>query len=184
MITRISFLGKLAAASAVLTLIGTAPATHAADSTNGFSKPTIDIGIVARDVEKSAKFYSEVVGLKEIKGFSAAPEFGKKIGLVDNHPINVRVFVTEEIEGATRIKLMSFPAAGGKLADRSYIHSTLGFSYLTLYVKDVNEALARLKKADLKPLGETPVSLGGKTQLLVVRDPDGNFIELIGPAKD
>ena len=184
MITRISFLGKLAAASVVLTLIGMAPATRAADSTNGFSKPTIDIGIVARDVEKSAKFYSETIGLKEIKGFSAAPEFGKKIGLVDNHPINVRVFVTEEIEGATRIKLMSFPAAGGKLADRSYIHSTLGFSYLTLYVKDMDESLARLKKADVKPLGETPVSLGGKNKLLVVRDPDGNFIELIGPTKD
>lgn len=184
MITRIPFLGKLAAAFVVMTLLVTAPATHAADPTNAFSKPTIDIGIVARDVEKSARFYSEAIGLKEIKGFSAAAEFGKKIGLVDNHPINVRVFVTEEIEGATRIKLMSFPAAGGKLADRSYIHSTLGISYLTLFVKDMEQALARLKKANVKLVGETPVTLSGKTQLVVVRDPDGNFIELIGATRD
>lgn len=184
MITRLSFLGKFVAASILLSLFVPVSATRAADSTNGFSKPTIDIGIVAKDVEKSAKFYSEVVGLKEIKGFSAAPDFGKKIGLVDNHPINVRVFVTDEIEGATRIKLMSFPAAGGKVPDRTYIHTTLGISYLTLFVKDIDQALARLKKADVKLLGETPVSLGGKNQLAAFRDPDGNILELIGPTKN
>jgi catechol 2,3-dioxygenase-like lactoylglutathione lyase family enzyme len=184
MITRISFLGKLAAACVLLTWRAAAPATHAADPTNAFSKPTIDIGIVAREIEKSARFYSEAIGLKEIKGFSATAEFGTKIGLVDNHPINVRVFVTEEVEGATRIKLMSFPAAGGKLPDRSHIHSTIGINYLTLFVKDMDQALARLKKSDVKLLGETPVSLGGRTQLVVVRDPDGNFVELIGPTKN
>ena len=184
MITRISFLGTLAAASVGLTLLGAPPATHAANPTNGFSKPTIDLGIVARDVEKSAKFYSETIGLKEIKGFSATAEFGKKIGLVDSHPINVRVFVTDDVEGATRIKLMSFPAANGKLPDRSHIHSTIGINYLTFFVKDMDQALARLKKAGVKLLGETPVSLGGKSQLVAVRDPDGNFIELIGPTKE
>jgi catechol 2,3-dioxygenase-like lactoylglutathione lyase family enzyme len=184
MIKRIAFPARLAAASVILTVLWAAPATHAADLASSFSKPTIDIGIVARDVEKSAKFYTDTIGLKEIEGFSAPAELGKKIGLVDSHPINVRVFVTDEIEGATRIKLMSFPEAMGKLPDRSYIHSTLGINYLTLFVDDMDQALARLKKADAKLLGETPVSLGGKTQLVVVRDPDGNFIELIGPTKD
>jgi len=184
MITRISLLGGLASASVALGLLCAVPTTHAADPANSFSKPTIDIGIVARDVEKSAKFYTETIGLKEIEGFSAPAELGKKIGLVDSHPINVRVFVTDEIEGATRIKLMSFPDAMGKLPDRSYIHSTIGINYLTLFVDDMDQALARLKKAEAKLLGETPVSLGGKTQLVVVRDPDGNFIELIGPTKD
>lgn len=157
---------------------------HAADPASGFTKPTVDIGIVARDAEKSARFYGETIGLKEIKGFSATAEFGKKIGLVDNHPIVVRVFVAEEVEGATRIKLMAFPAANGKLPDRSHIHSTIGINYLTFFVKDMDQALARLKKAGVKPLGETPVDLGGKRQLVAVRDPDGNFVELIGPAKD
>ena len=180
MITRTSLRETLAAASVALALLGLAP-VHAADPASSFSKPTIDIGMVARDVEKSAKFYTEAIGLKEIQGFSAPAELGKKIGLVDNLPINVRVFVTDEIEGATRIKLMSFPDAGGKVADRSYIHTTIGVNYLTLFVDDMDEALERLNKADAKLLGETPVSLGGKTQLAVVRDPDGNFIELIGP---
>jgi lactoylglutathione lyase len=184
MITRMSFPETLAAASVLFALLWPAPPAHAADPASSFSKPTIDIGIVARDVDKSAKFYTEALGLKEIEGFSAPAELGKKIGLVDNHPLKVRVFVTDEIEGATRIKLMSFPEAMGTLPDRSYIHSTLGINYLTLFVDDMDQALARLKKAEAKLLGETPVSLGGKTQLVVVRDPDGNFIELIGPTKD
>jgi catechol 2,3-dioxygenase-like lactoylglutathione lyase family enzyme len=48
----------------------------------------------------------------------------------------------------------------------------------------MDQALARLKQAGVKLLGETPVSLGDKRQLVAVRDPDGNFVELIGPAKE
>ena len=55
----------------LLASLGQAPLSCAADSTNAFSKPTIDIGLVARDVEKSARFYGETIGLKEIRGFSA-----------------------------------------------------------------------------------------------------------------
>ncbi len=182
--TRSSFLKSLVAASLGLALLAVSPAARAADPVSGFTKPTVDIGIVARDAEKSARFYGETIGLKEIKGFSATAEFGRKIGLVDNHPIVVRVFVAEEVEGATRIKLMSFPAANGKLPDRSHIHSTIGINYLTFFVKDMDQALARLKQAGIKPLGETPVALGGKRQLVAIRDPDGNFVELIGPAKE
>jgi lactoylglutathione lyase len=76
---------------------------------------------------------------------------------------------------------MSFPAAPGKAADQSFIHSTLGIRYLTLYVGSADAALDRLNKTGVKPIGETPVSLGNNMRLITVRDPDGNFIELIGP---
>lgn len=181
MMKRLAFYKTFRAVQVLTALLFLAPLVQAADPASSFSKPTVDIGIVAKDAEKSAKFYTDAIGLKEIEGFSAPAELGKKIGLVDNHPLNVRVFVTDEMEGATRIKLMSFPDAGGKVPDRSYIHTTLGISYLTLFVNDMDKAVERLRKANVPLLGETPVSLGGKTQLVAVRDPDGNFIELIGP---
>jgi predicted enzyme related to lactoylglutathione lyase len=71
--------------------------------------------------------------------------------------------------------------APGTEPDQQYIHSTLGVRYLTLFVKDMNAALERIKKAGVKLEGETPVELGGGNSLTVVRDPDGNFFELIGP---
>ncbi len=149
-----------------------------------FSKPIIDIGVVVRDIEKSSEFYAEAIGFQRAGGFSVSAELGKDIGLIDGHPVDVQVYALAEGEMATRLKLLSFPMAPGKLPDQSSIRSTIGLSYLTLYVADINDAIGRLKKANVKLLGKTPVSLGGNTRIVVVKDPDGNFIELIGPVKD
>lgn len=146
-----------------------------------FSKPTIDIGVVVSDIDKAAKFYTESLGLTEVKGFSVSGDLGRKIGLIDNHPVDIRVLVPADTDGATRIKMMSFPAAPGKKADQDFIHSTLGIRYLTLYVSSVDRTLERLTKTGVKPIGETPVAIGNDLRLVTVRDPDGNFIELIGP---
>jgi predicted enzyme related to lactoylglutathione lyase len=89
----------------------------------------------------------------------------------------------EGTEPATRIKVLSFPKAQGKQADQAFIHSTLGFRYLTLYVTDMNQILARLKKAGVPTLGETPMEMGAGTWLVAIKDPDGNFIEFVGPRK-
>ena len=166
-----------------LALLVAVSGTQGADTAKfkEFSKPVIDIGIVTRDVEKSAKFYTEAIGFTEVQGFSVTPELGRKIGLIDNHAAKVRVFVLGEGDLATRIKLMSFPDAPGKAQDQAFIHSTLGISYLTLYVTSTDRALERLQKAEVKPIGETPFTLDGGARLTTIRDPDGNFIELIGP---
>jgi catechol 2,3-dioxygenase-like lactoylglutathione lyase family enzyme len=153
----------------------------AARPASAFSKPVIDMGMVVSDLERSAKFYTESLGMVEVKGFSVTGELGRKIGLIDNHPVDIRVFVPAESDGATRIKMMSFPGVSGKAADQSFIHSALGIRYLTMYVASADATLERLAKAGVKPIGETPVSLGNNLRLITVRDPDGNFIELIGP---
>ena len=103
--------------------------------------------------------------------------------MLNGQTTQVWVFVLEDVDQATRIKVLSFPDAPGKQADQAYIHSTLGFRYLTLYVKDLNRVLERVKKAGVAPLGETPVETSAGTWLLALKDPDGNFIELIGPRR-
>lgn len=155
-------------------------ATTAGNKSGVFSKPVIDFGIVVSDIEKSAKFYTESLGLTEVKGFSVTGELGRKIGLIDNHATDIRVFVPSETDSATRVKIMSFPSAPGKAADQNFIHSTLGIRYLTLYVASADAALERLAKTGVKPIGETPVAISANARLITVKDPDGNFIELIG----
>ena len=78
---------------------------------------------------------------------------------------------------------MSFPQAPGAKADQKFIHSTVGMRYLTLYVTDLSAALKRLESEKVKLLGKTPTDLGGGTWIAVFHDPDGNFIELVGPRK-
>ena len=110
---------RLSTLTPLLVLALAVPWVAAQDQSGEFSKGVIDIGIVAKDVGKSAKFYTEAIGLTEVKGFSVTGEMGKKIGLIDNQPADVRVFVPGSGEGSTRIKLMSFPQAPGKAADQA-----------------------------------------------------------------
>jgi len=149
-----------------------------------FAKGIVDVGMVAEDLERTAKFYTEVVGLKEVKGFEASAEKATQFGLTDNQPAKVRVFVLGDSPDSARLKIMAFPKRPGAKPDQKFIHSTVGISYLTLRVADMDDALARLKKAKVKTLGETPASLGGKMRITVFHDPDGNFVELIGPVKE
>ncbi len=154
-----------------------------ADAGGEFSKAVIDLGIVVKDADRTAAFLTNAIGFREVQGFPVTAELGRRIGLIDGHPVNVRVFVLEEVEQATRIKVLSFPQAQGKQPDQAYIHSSYGMRYLTLYVKDIGQAQKRLQQAKVPLLGDTPVDLGGGTFLVAVKDPDGNFLELIGPKK-
>ena len=148
-----------------------------------FSSGSIDIGIVVKDVEKTAKFYSEAIGLREVEGFNVPKETGKRFGLTDgDEPLNVRVFVLGDEPNSAKLKVMSFPSKRGKKSSQKFIHSTLGFSYLTIFVEDMTDSLNRLKKAGVKLLGETPARLGDSSRYITVfKDPDGNYFELIGP---
>lgn len=169
----------------VVALAGPAfsPGARASDNPSEFSKPIIDIGFVVKDAARSAAFLTNAIGCKEVRGFPVSSDLGRKIGLIDGHAVDVRVFVLDEVDQATRIKILSFPQAAARQPDQAYIHSTLGIRYLTLYVRDIDRALDRLKKAHIALLGDTPIDLGGGTFLVAVKDPDGNFIELIGPRR-
>lgn len=71
-----------------LLLIATSNAAEPAKFASGI----VDIGMVAKDLEKTAKFYTEVVGLKEVKGFEASAEKATAFGLTDNQPAKVRMW--------------------------------------------------------------------------------------------
>jgi len=160
-------------------------AKKAAAPNGEFARTTIDLGVVVSDVKKSVEFYTKAIGFKQQPGFSVPGDFAKKSGLTDNRPLKISVLTLGDDETATRLKLMQVPGSPSKKSDNEYIDSQLGFSYLTIFVKDANKALARLKKAGVKPVAEGPVPLPKNLPqgvfLTIVRDPDGNLIELVGP---
>ena len=145
-----------------------------------FSRTTIDLGMVVSDVEKTAKFYTEVVGFRELSGFDVSAQMANDTGLTDNRPFQVRVFVLGDEPAATRLKIMTIPGANSKKVDNQYISSSLGIRYLTVSVADLGKTLERLKQNAVAPVKE-PYRLGGNNYLILVKDPDGNTIELIGP---
>jgi hypothetical protein len=52
--------------------------------------------------------------------------------------------------------------------------------YITINVKSLKPVIERLTKQKVKFLGSTPTRLNKDLHFLLVQDPDGNFIELIG----
>lgn len=162
--------------------------SRAADAKKSeFARETIDLGVVVTDVAKSVKFYTEALGFSEAPGFSVPADFCADAGLTDKQALNIRVLVLGGDPTATKLKLMEVPGVTSKKTDNAFIHSQLGYRYLTVYVADATAALARLQKAGVKPVAKGPVPLpaglaAGMT-LTVVRDPDGNLIELVGPKR-
>ncbi len=148
-----------------------------------FARTTIDLGIVVSDVEKAARFYKNALGFTEVPGFDVSKEMAGDSGLADYHAFHVRVLVLGDEPSATKIKIMEFTKAPGKKVDNQFIHSSLGFSYLTIFVSDTTAAVERAKRAGVFPVKE-PYKIGsGNFYLTLVKDPDGNIIELVGPKK-
>jgi len=148
-----------------------------------FARTTIDLGIVVSDVEKAAQFYTEALGFTEVPGFDVSKEMGGDSGLSNYQAFHVRVLVLGDEASATKIKIMEFPKAPGKKINNQFIHSSLGYSYLTIFVSDTTAAVERAKKAGVAPVKEPYQLGGGSYYLTLVRDPDGNIIELVGPKK-
>jgi len=119
-----------------------------------FARTTIDIGIVVSDGEKAAQFYQNALGFPEMPGFDVSKEMGGDSGLCDYQAFSVRVLVPADEASATRVKIMEFPEARGKKVDNKFINSSLGFSYLTIFVSDTTAAVERAKKAGVVPVKE------------------------------
>jgi catechol 2,3-dioxygenase-like lactoylglutathione lyase family enzyme len=168
-----------------LSMITTSAAAEEAKSQ--FARQTVDLGIVVSDIAKSAKFYTEAIGFTEQKGFSVPGDFSKNAGLTAGQNLEIRVFKLGNNKTATGLKLMQVPGAKSKSVDHSTIHASLGYSYITIHITDTNAAVARLAKHGVKPIAKGPIELPkGLPQgifLTVVRDPDGNLVELVGPKK-
>jgi len=146
-----------------------------------FARSTIDIGVVVSDAGKAAKFYTEAIGFTDSGSFDVPAQMASDTGLTNGKPFKVRMLKLGKEPIATTLKIMQIPDAGSKPVDNQYISSSLGMRYLTVLVTDLNKTLERLKQRGVAPV-KPPYKLGGgNSYLILVKDPDGNIIELIGP---
>lgn len=152
-----------------------------------FTSPIVSFGIVVSDIDAAVKFYTQAIGMTEVKGFNVPKEMGRASGLSDDLDFYVHVLKLEDSPHATLVKLMQFTNAESAVPENGFIHSTLGIRYLTIHVADMNAAVAQARQAGVEPIAEGPYLLPEGfpegIYLTVVRDPDGNMIELVGPRK-
>jgi len=148
-------------------------------SAQEFSSPTIQIGVVVEDLEASVKFYTEVIGMQETGAFNVPNEMAKRLGLSEM-ALDVKVLKLEDSPNANEWKLMSFNKKAGHKKPK-YIDDDTGMQYTTIFVTSMAPFLERIKANKVTLLGETPTELPDGQTFVLIQDPDGTFIELIGP---
>jgi catechol 2,3-dioxygenase-like lactoylglutathione lyase family enzyme len=163
--------------AAVMALIST---TSMAQSE--FSSGLIGVGLVTRDLDKSLDFYLNVIGMTKVSEFDVDGEFGSSSGLTDGIAFHVDVLKLQDSPDANQWKIMSFKKEGSHPMPK-YIHDDTGMQYITINVNNLAPVLERIKKHKVKLMGDTPVPLGETDHFVLVQDPDGTIIELIGPLK-
>ncbi len=126
----------------------------------------IAIGLTVSDVEKSREFYGKVLGIKEEQPEALALLNGAK-----------KYTFTA---GKTTIKFWA--GAGENLPKHTgNITDAIGFRYFTFLVKDVDAVREILKSREAK-IAVEPVDFGKIARIMMVADPDGNWVEFAAPA--
>ena len=145
-----------------------------------FSSGLIGVGVVTSDLRRSLDFYINVIGMTKVSEFDVDGDFGKSSGLTDGLAFHVDVLKLHDSPSASPWKLMSFQKEGSHPVPR-HIHDDTGMQYITFHVNSLDPFLKRFEKHKVRRLGESPVALNETDHLILLQDPDGTFIELIGP---
>ncbi|KQS30633.1 VOC family protein [Dyadobacter sp. Leaf189] len=147
---------------------------------SNFTSKTIGVGVVVSDMKRSLDFYVDGIGMVKTGNFTINADFGKRSGLTNGEAVEVNILKLENAPESTDWKLMSFGKKAGHKKPE-FIQDDTGMQYITINVKALNPVIDRLKKQNVKFLGSTPTALSEKAHFVLVQDPDGTFIELIGP---
>ena len=145
-----------------------------------FSNPTIFVGSVVTDLQKSVDFYTNIVGMTKTGAFSVEGAKSKELGLTDGRTIDVTVLKLENSPQANEWKLMSFGTKPGHKSPK-YLHDDTGMQYITILVNHLNPIIERIEKNNINILSGKPSQLDENRFFILVQDPDGTFVELIGP---
>jgi catechol 2,3-dioxygenase-like lactoylglutathione lyase family enzyme len=144
-----------------------------------FSGNQISVGVVVTDLERSLDFYLHVIGMTKVDEFEVDEAFARSSGLSGGVPFHVDVLKLADSPDGNQWKLMSF----GKEASHprpGHIQDDTGVQYITIMVNSLEPFLERIREYGVRLLGDTPIELGDQ-HFVLVQDPDGTFIELIGP---
>jgi len=140
------------------------------------------LNIVVADLERSVRFYTEVLGFRRTADVTMEGEWIEAIvGLR-----GVRGLVTSvEPPGGPRIELLQYVAPAGEVLPANSRANTHGLRHLAFRVRDIGAMAARLRAAGVTlfsdpvrvPPGVVRFAAGEKT-LVYFLDPDGVILEL------
>ncbi len=145
---------------------------------------TIDhINLVVSNLERSVRFYTELLGFKEVRRAHLEGEWIESI--IELKGVRANVVYIVAPAGEPRLELLCFDSPKGEAIPANSIANTIGIRHIALRVKDIHATAKRLKEAGVQVIGKTvevPTSVvthdAGHKILCYFLDPDGILLEL------
>ncbi|MCA9411216.1 MAG: VOC family protein [Candidatus Omnitrophica bacterium] len=141
------------------------------------------INIVVKDLERSVRFYTEVLGLLEKKRAHLEGDWIERI--VGLSGVSADVAYVEAVGGAPRIELLQYLSPKGESLPQCSKPNTTGLRHIAFRVEDIHSMAKRIEQGGGKLFGP-PVSVpntvirhdDGQKILCYFLDPDGVLLEL------
>src|SRR4051812_31005625 len=141
------------------------------------------INIVVADLERSVKFYTEVLGFRKTHDVYMEGEWIEQI--IGLRGVKGFVAFVEAPGGSMRIELVEYQAPAGVALPENSRANTRGLRHIAFRVEDIAAMTAKLRAAGVTlfsdpvrvPQGVVKFAAGDKT-LVYFFDPDGVILEL------
>jgi catechol 2,3-dioxygenase-like lactoylglutathione lyase family enzyme len=138
------------------------------------------MGICVSDVDRSARFYRDVLDCKEVGRLELEGEPAATLNGIE--PVKLRAVYLER--DGWRLELLEFPVPGCVGPQTARPMNQLGVTHLSFRVNDLDAVCARIEAAGGGLLSATRIGRrpDSPTRAIMAFDPDGTRLELIqGP---
>jgi glycerol uptake facilitator-like aquaporin/catechol 2,3-dioxygenase-like lactoylglutathione lyase family enzyme len=139
------------------------------------------IGITVKDLDRSVKFYTEVLGFKKINETAyQGADIEQLNGLFGINVRTARLQLGEEI-----IELTDYLTTGGRSIPEDQKSNDLFFQHIAIVVSDMDKAYAHLRKYNVEHVSTAPQTLPKSIpaaegiKAFYFHDPDNHNLELI-----
>ena len=134
------------------------------------------IGICVSELERSVRFYRDVLGFEELSRLQVKGE--ESVRLLDIKGGELEAVYLQR--DGTRIELLFYPVAGHEQSRGPRPMNRPGFTHLSLRVTDLDSVVAAVESGEGTSLDHTLIDKPEwHTKAVFVTDPDGLRIELL-----
>ena len=133
------------------------------------------IGVCVSDMERSKRFYCDVLGFRFVRELRLEGEPCDTLLRLRDVKIHL-VYVERD---GFQLELLHYDSPRSPEPAPVHAMNDLGFTHLSLLVRNLDEEMAKLEAAGVEVIRSTFVRVGETGGAVFARDPDGLLVELV-----